>query len=172
MLDRRSPRFVDLAPAKSTPYSMRRLSCSVSTMYRILHANSEVCAHAASSFAILPTPNRVATNEVWSWDITKLKERASKMDLLLPIRHHRHLCFCAWSAGALPMLKVLPYSGFVRRHHCQASGDTRPTHPLHASRGGPMKAKATAFLLMTGVTKSHERTHPTTTHSRKVTSRL
>ena len=42
----RSPRFADLAPAEiyATLLDEGSYHCSVSTMYRILHANSEVCA--------------------------------------------------------------------------------------------------------------------------------
>ena len=74
----RSPRFVDLAPAEiyATLLDEGGYHCSVSTMYRILHANSEVCArrkqlrHPAYT---KPELLAVAPNEVWSWDITKLK---------------------------------------------------------------------------------------------------
>ena len=74
----RSPRFVDLAPAEiyATLLDEGSYHCSVSTMYRILHANSEVCArrkqlrHPAYT---KPELLAVAPNEVWSWDITKLK---------------------------------------------------------------------------------------------------
>ena len=43
---------------------------------------------------------------------------------------------------------------------------------LHADRGSPMKAKATALLLADlGVTRSHNRPRPTTIHSPRATSK-
>src|SRR5271167_1986664 len=47
-----------------------------SAMYRILHANSEVCARRKQlRHPVYTKPEllAVAPNEVWSWDITKLK---------------------------------------------------------------------------------------------------
>ena len=73
-----SERFVDRSPAEvyATLLDEERYLCSVRTMYRILEANQEVrerrnqCRH--------PTyrkPELLATgpNQVWSWDLTKLR---------------------------------------------------------------------------------------------------
>jgi putative transposase len=71
-------RFVDAAPAEvyATLLDEGQYLCSVRTMYRLLAANAEVRErrqqrrHSAYS-----KPELLATgpNQVWSWDITKLK---------------------------------------------------------------------------------------------------
>ncbi len=91
----RSPRFADLAPAEiyATLLDEGVYHCSVSTMYRRLAANNEVLVRRKQlRHPIYTKPELLAVgpNEVWSWDITKLKGPA-KWDLLLPLRHHRHL---------------------------------------------------------------------------------
>ena len=82
------------------------------------------------------------------------------MELLLSLCHSRHLLVAAWSAGALPMLRAPLCSS-----RCSTTPSQSITVPpgqltLHADRGGPMKAKATALLLADlGVTRSHNRPH-------------
>ncbi len=71
-------RFVDAAPYQiyATLLDEKRYLCSVRTMYRILEAEHEVrerrnqCRRPAYT-----KPELLATgpNQVWSWDITKLK---------------------------------------------------------------------------------------------------
>jgi putative transposase len=72
------PRFADLAPAEV--YAMLldegRYLCSERTMYRILAANGEVRERRDQLRHMNhPRPELLATrpNELWSWDITKLK---------------------------------------------------------------------------------------------------
>ena len=110
----RSPRFVDLAPAEiyATLLDEGSYHCSVSTMYRILHANSEVCArrkqlrHPAYT---KPELLAVAPNEVWSWDITKLKGPAKwtyfYLYVIIDIFSRRVVGWCVADAE-----KVLPCS--------------------------------------------------------------
>jgi hypothetical protein len=124
----RSPRFVDLAPAEiyATLLDEGIYHCSVSTMYRILHANSEVCArHKQLRHPAYTKPEllAVAPNEVWSWDITKLTS-VSLAPAKLAKREGRDQqngptsiytssstsSAGAWSVGAWPMPKVLPCS--------------------------------------------------------------
>ena len=74
----RSPRFVDQAPAEiyATLLDEGTYHCSVSTLYRILHANNEVCTRRKQlRHPVYAKPELLAVrlNEVWSWDITKLK---------------------------------------------------------------------------------------------------
>ena len=58
LLDLLHTRFIDQAPAQvhATLLDEGSYHCSVSTMYRILHANSEVCARRKQLRH--PTPNR------------------------------------------------------------------------------------------------------------------
>jgi transposase InsO family protein len=74
----RSPRFVDKSPAQvwATLLDERVYYCSIRTMYRYLAANGEVKERRNQ----LRHPNyqkpellAEAPNEVWSWDITKLR---------------------------------------------------------------------------------------------------
>ena len=72
------PRFIDQAPAEvyATLLDEGVYHCSLRTMYRILAANHEVRERRNQlrhrSYA---APELLATkpNEVWSWDITKLR---------------------------------------------------------------------------------------------------
>jgi putative transposase len=74
----RSPQFADLAPAEiyATLLDEGIYHCSISTMYRILAENGEVLErrrqlrHPAYT---KPELLAEAPNQVWSWDITKLK---------------------------------------------------------------------------------------------------
>ena len=72
------PRFVDLAPSQVYAQLLEQgqYLCSIRTMYRLLAANNEVRERrAVASHVVYTKPELLATrpNEVWSWDITKLK---------------------------------------------------------------------------------------------------
>jgi len=73
-------RFVDLAPAQvyATLLDEKRYLCSERTMYRILAAHGEVRERRAQlRHPRYAAPELLATapNQLWSWDITKLKAR-------------------------------------------------------------------------------------------------
>jgi putative transposase len=159
----RSPRFADLAPAEiyATLFDEGNYLCSISTMYRILNANREVherrrqLRHPAYS---KPELLAVRPNEVWSWDITKLKGPAKwtyfYLYVIIDIFSRRVVGWCVADAESAGLFKAL-FNDTVAKHKIPAGQLT-----LHADRGGPMKAKATAFLLADlGVTKSHSRPH-------------
>jgi transposase InsO family protein len=159
----RSPRFADLAPAEiyATLLDEGIYHCSISTMYRILAENSEVCErrrqlrHPAYT---KPELLAVAPNQVWSWDITKLKGPAKwtyfYLYVILDIFSRRVVGWCIADAENAALFKAL-FEDTMLKH------DVPPGQLiLHADRGAPMKAKATAFLLADlGVTKSHSRPH-------------
>ena len=70
-------RFVDKAPHEvyATLLDEGQYHCSISTMYRILDANTEVKERRSQlSHPVYQKPELLATapNQVWSWDITKL----------------------------------------------------------------------------------------------------
>ena len=76
-----SERFVDKSPAEvfATLLDEEIYLCSVSSMYRILRANNEVKERRqAVRRAGYKKPELLATtpNQVWSWDITKLRSPA------------------------------------------------------------------------------------------------
>ena len=130
-------------------------------MYRILDANGEVrerrdqLRHPAYS-----KPELLATgpNQVWSGDITKLKG-ATKWSyfylyVIIDIFSRRVVGWCVADAESATLFQPLFDDAFAK--HAVPPGQLT----LHADRGGPMKAKATAFLLADlGVTKSHSRPH-------------
>ena len=73
-----SERFVDQAPAQvcASLLDEDRYLCSVRTMYRILDANQEVRERRNQRrHPVYQKPELLARgpNQVWSWDITKLK---------------------------------------------------------------------------------------------------
>ncbi|MRH93649.1 IS3 family transposase, partial [Nocardia sp. SYP-A9097] len=74
----RQDRFVDKSPAHvwAVLLDEGRYLCSISTMYRILRANNEIRERRRqASHPPRARPELVATgpNQVFSWDITKLK---------------------------------------------------------------------------------------------------
>jgi putative transposase len=73
-----SERFMDMAPAQAyaTLLDEGRYLCSIRTMYRILDANGEVRERRDQRrHPVYAAPELLATrpNEVWSWDITRLR---------------------------------------------------------------------------------------------------
>jgi transposase InsO family protein len=158
-----SPRFADLAPAEiyASLLVEGRYHCSISTMYRILRANSEVRERRRQlRHPNYTKPELLATrpNQVWSWDITKLKGPAKwtyfYLYVILDIFSRRVVGWCIADAENAVLFKAL-FDDTITKHDVPPGQLT-----LHADRGGPMTAKATALLLADlGVTKSHSRPH-------------
>ena len=159
----RSPRFADLAPAEiyATLLDEGVYHCSIRTMYRILNASSEVCARRQQlRHPVYTKPELLAVrpNEVWSWDITKLKGPAKwtyfYLYVIIDIFSRRVVGWRVADAESATLFRPL-FDETIAKHQIAPGQLT-----LHADRGGPMKAKATAFLLADlGVTKSHSRPH-------------
>lgn len=135
--------------------------CHWRTMYRILKEHDEVRErrnqlkqpHSAK-------PELVATgpNQLWSWDITKLKG---------PVKWHYYYLyvildvFSRYAVGwLLAEQEAAELAELLIVETCAKQGICRDELTLHADRGGPMKAKSVAQLLSDlGVTKSHSRPH-------------
>lgn len=71
-------RFLDRSPAQiyAALLDEGKYVCSISTMYRILRSRSEIAERRRiRKHPIYECPELLATgpNQVWSWDITKLK---------------------------------------------------------------------------------------------------
>jgi transposase InsO family protein len=97
-------------------------------------------------------------NQVWSWDITKLKGPAKwsyfYLYVILDIYSRRVVGWCVVDSESAALFKTL-FDETLTKHDV-----IRGQLTLHADRGGPMKAKATAFPLSDlGVTRSHNRPH-------------
>jgi putative transposase len=159
----REPRFADLAPAEvyATLLDEGVYHCSIRTMYRILDDHDEVRERRDQlRHPVYAKPELLAEtpNQVWSWDITKLMGPAKwsyfYLYVILDIFSRRVVGWCVADAESATLFKVL-FDDTLAKHAVPPGQLT-----LHADRGGPMKAKATALMLADlGVTKSHSRPH-------------
>ena len=152
------PRFVDLAPAEvyATLIEEDRYLCSVRTMHRILAENHESGERRDQiRHAKYAAPELLATgpNQLWSWDITKLRSsvRGVYYDLYVIIDIYSRYVV-GWTVAAredADIAKALIASA-AQIHGAPDS--------LHADRGTSMRSKSVAELLVDlEVTKSHSR---------------
>jgi len=164
VLDRlREPRFADLAPAEvyATLLDEGVYLCSIRTMYRLLDDNNEVRDRRDQlRHPVYTKPELLAEgpDQVWSWDITKLAGPAKwtyfYLYVILDIFSRRVVGWCVADAESATLFKAL-FNDTLAKHAVPPGQLT-----LHADRGGPMKAKATAMMLADlGITKSHSRPH-------------
>jgi putative transposase len=157
----REPRFVDLAPAEvyASLLDQGVYLCSIRTMYRVLAEHDEVRERRRQlRHPLYQKPELLAEgpNQVWSWDITKLMGPAKwsyfYLYVIIDIFSRRIVAWCIADAESAALFKPL-FDDAVTKHHVMPGQLT-----LHADRGAPMKAKATALMLADlGVTKSHSR---------------
>ncbi len=158
-----APRFVDLAPSQVYAQLLEegRYLCSIRTMYRLLAANNEVRERrAVASHPLYAKPELLATgpNEIWSWDITKLKGPVKwtyyYLYVILDI-------FSRYVVGW--MIAERESSALAKRlitESCCKQNIVEEQLTLHADRGSSMKSKVVAQLLSDlGVTKTHSRPH-------------
>ena len=156
-----SERFVDAAPHQiyATLLDEKRYLCSVRTMYRILEAEHEVrerrnqCRRPAYT-----KPELLATgpNQVWSWDITKLKGPVKWSYFYL------YVILDIFSRYVVGWMVAQRESAALARRLVSASvrkqGIIRDQLTLHADRGSSMTSKSLALLLTDlGVMKTHSR---------------
>ncbi len=157
------PRFVDLAPAEvyATLLDEGKYVCSERTMYRVLAETHEVRERRDQlrhpSYA---PPELLATgpNQVWSWDITKLRTTAKWSYF------HLYVILDVFSRYVVGWMVADRESATLAerliRDTCERQGIGRDQLTVHADRGSSMKSKAVALLLADlGVTKSHSRPH-------------
>ena len=159
----RSPEFCDLAPAQVWA---RLLDdgiwlCSISTMYRLLAAageNRERRRQRTHPAKQRPELIATAANQVWSWDITKLRgpERGVYYELFVIIDIYSRYVI-AWTVAAAE-------TGELAKEFIDAAittqGIRRDQLTLHADRGTSMTSKPVAQLLVDlGVARSHSRPH-------------
>lgn len=155
------PSFVDLAPGEV--YAMLldagRYLCSERTMYRILAANEEVRERRNQlrhpSYA---APELLATrpNELWSWDITKLRGPAKW------IYYYLYVILDVFSRYVVGWLLAERESAALAERliatTCERQGIAPGELTVHADRGAPMRAKDLALKLgELGITKTHTR---------------
>lgn len=155
------PRFVDLAPAEvyATLLDEGRYLCSERTMYRVLAANSEVRERRdVLRHKNHPRPELLATkpNELWSWDITKLKGPAKWTYFYL------YVVLDVFSRYVVGWMVATEESAVLAKklvaEICARQGIDPGQLTLHADRGSAMTSKSFALLLSDlGVTKTHSR---------------
>lgn len=156
-----SERFLDKSPQEiyTTLLDEDTYHCSPRTMYRILAKEGEVRERRNQvRHPSYKKPELLATspNQVWSWDITKLKGPAKwKYYYLYVIMD----IFSRYVVGWL--VAHQEQSALAKRlisETCRKQ-EIKPNQlTIHADRGSSMKSKPVAFLLSDlGVTKSHSR---------------
>jgi putative transposase len=158
-----SPPFVDRAPAQvyAALLDEGMYLCSVRTMYRILGEQGEsrerrdLCRRPAYA---RPELLATAPNQVWSWDITKLRGPRKWTYFYL------YVLLDIFSRYVVGWLLAQRESAALAKELIEDSARKQRIEPgqliVHADRGGPMIAKSTALLLSDlGVTQSHSRPH-------------
>jgi putative transposase len=158
-----SDRFVDIAPAEvwATLLDEGVYLGSISTFYRLLRAAGETRErrHQATHPAAVK-PELVATtpNQVWSWDITKLRGPVKwtyyHLYVILDIYSRYVVGWMVASRESAALAEVLI------RQTVAKQGINRGQLTIHADRGSSMTSKPVAFLLADlGITQSHSRPH-------------
>ena len=156
-------RFVDRAPAEvyASLLDEGTYLCSIRTMYRLLAARREVRERRNQlRHPRYQAPELLATapNQVWSWDITKLRG---------PVKwlyYNLYVILDIFSRYVVGWMVAAHETGALAKHLIAETCRKEQIRPgqisLHADRGSPMKAKPVALLLSDlGVTKSHNRPH-------------
>jgi putative transposase len=156
-------RFVDQPPAQvfASLLDEDRFLCSERTMYRILEAQGEV-KERRNQLAHPPytKPELLAErpNEVWSWDITKLKGPVKWAYFYL------YVILDIFSRYTVGWMVAPRESATLAREliseTCRKQAIAEEQLTLHADRGSSMRSKVVAMLLSDlGVTKTHSRPH-------------
>ncbi len=155
-------RFVDISPeeAYATLLDEGSYLCSTRTMYRILASHHggvrerrDQLTHPAYA-----APELLAErpNELWSWDVSKLKGPAKWTYFYL------YVILDVFSRYAVGWTVQYRENAQLARALIEQATEQQQITPqvltLHADRGAPQRAKPVAFLLADlGVTKTHSR---------------
>ncbi|MGH2874151.1 MAG: IS3 family transposase [Solirubrobacteraceae bacterium] len=155
-------RFVDISPEETYATLLDEGSylCSTRTMYRILASHHggvrerrDQLTHPAYA-----KPELLAErpNELWSWDVSKLKGPAKWTWFYL------YVILDVFSRYIVGWTVQYRENGQLAKALIEQATEQQQITPkiltLHADRGGPMRSKPVAFLLADlGVTKTHSR---------------
>ena len=158
-----SERFVDASPhtIQAILLDEGHYHCSARTMYRILAEEGELKERrAVRRHTHYAKPELLATgpNQLWSWDITKLKGPAKwtyfYLYVILDVFSRYVVGWMVASRESAMLAKKLISES------CAKQGIPLGQLTLHADRGSSMKSKAVALLLSDlGITKTHSRPH-------------
>ena len=156
-----SETFMDRAPRQiyASLLDEGTYVCHWRTMYRILHDFDEVRERRNQrKHPVYHKPELLAVrpNQVWSWDITKLRGPAKWTHFAL------YTVIDIFSRYSVGWMIAERESAELARHLVATAAASQGIQPeqltLHADNGKPMKAKTLALLLSDlGVEKSHSR---------------
>ena len=156
-------RFVDQAPRAiyATLLEEGRYLASVRTLYRLLASRGEVRERRAQRrHPNYSRPELLATapNQLWSWDITRLKGPVKwtyfHLYVILDVFSR---CVVGWMVAHRESSQLAER---LIQHTCESHAIRPGQLTLHADRGSSMKSKPVALLLADlGVTKTHARPH-------------
>ena len=158
----RCDRFVDRSPRQVWATLLdedQRYVCSVRTMYRLLESAGELRERRNQlRHPTYSKPELLATgpNEVWTWDVTKLKGPAKwtyfYLYVILDLFSRMVVGWMVARRESTQLAKQLITETFAKH-------DIEPAQiTLHADRGPIQTAKGVALLLADlGITKSHSR---------------
>lgn len=156
-----SPRFVDATPRQAWAELLDEgiYLCSVRTMYRYLHAAGETRDRRNQRYRpsyARPELLAKAPNQVWSWDITKLKG-PTKWTCF-----HLYVILDVYSRYVVGWMLAHRESATLASRLIAETAEKQGIAPgqltVHADRGTSMTSKSVARLLgELGVTKTHSR---------------
>jgi putative transposase len=159
----RNDRFADKAPQEVYAILLDegRYLCSIRTMYRILASENEVRERRNQlRRPVYRKPELIATgpNQVWSWDITKLRG---------PVKwnyYYLYVMMDIFSRYVVGWMVATRESATLAirlvDESCAKQGILRSQLTIHADRGSSMRSKSLAlFLADMGITKTHSRPH-------------
>ena len=156
-------RFQDCSPAQvyASLLDEGRYHCSIRTMYRLLAAEGE--SRERRDQLIRPAyakPELLATgpNQLWSWDITKLRG---------PVKwtfYYLYVILDVFSRYVTGWMIAYRESADLAKqlieHSCEKQNIAPGQLTIHADRGSSMTSKSVALLLTDlGVAKTHSRPH-------------
>src|SRR5437588_2653843 len=162
-----SERFVDVSPEETwaTLLDEGTYLCSPRTMYRILAAQHGGVRERRNQLTHPPyaKPELLAErpNELWSWDVSKLKGPAKwscfYLYVILDVFSRYAVGWTVQHRESAQLAKALIAQA------CEQQQITRGQLTVHADRGPAMRSKPVAFLLADlGVAKTHSRPYTST----------
>jgi putative transposase len=156
-------RFQDCSPAQvyAALLDEGRFHCSIRTMYRLLETHGESRERRDQlTHPPYQKPELLATqaNQLWSWDITKLRGPAKWTTF------HLYVILDVFSRYVVGWMIAHRESAELAErlieHTCRAQNIAPGQLTVHADRGSSMKSKPVALLLADlGVVKTHSRPH-------------
>ncbi|WP_279433695.1 IS3 family transposase [Actinomadura sp. KC345] len=157
-----SPRFADKSPAQVWAVLLDEgvYLCSQATMYRLLRERGQTGerrAQAVRPATVKPELQADGPDQVWSWDITKLKG---------PVRGVHYLLYVIIDIFSRKVVhwEIWPTENGVLAkefiQHAIIANDGAAPRSIHADRGTAMTSNTvTGLLALLGIDRSHSRPH-------------